>query len=363
MANKIRVLHVGLSSSFGGIESFLLTVCTHMNREIYSFDFVAYDNIAARENAFASIGNVLHITNRRNPFTYMKELSQIYNRGYDIIHIHKNSAIDIMPFICWRHANGAALIAHSHNTSSSVGVLPFLNSLGRKKLLGVSKRKFACSIAAGQWLYGPNNPTDRIIPNGIDLGKYAFDGAARQKMRKKLELENALVIGCVGRFSPVKNQAFVLQIVKKLRDNSIDARGLFLGDGAELESTKALAIQLDISRYAIFTGSVQNVSDYMQAIDVLAMPSYYEGFPIVAIEAQASGLPVLLSEKVTDEACLTDMVRKLSIAPGSEGIWANMICELVDDNNRMKDTNDKLANYDIATTIKIIDEEYRNVLR
>lgn len=362
MTNKIRVLQIGLSPSFGGIESFLLALCAQMDQEKYSFDFVAYDQTAARESDFSSIGDVFHIKNRKNPLAYAKELSQLYSRKYDIIHIHKNSAVDVVPFICSKYAGNAKLIAHSHSTSSSVKTSSFIHSLGRKEILKVSKRKLACSAVAGQWLYGNDEMTDRIVPNGIDLNKYSFNISKRQKMREKLGLSNTLVLGCVGRFCPAKNQAFVLRVLKKLRNANVNAKALFLGDGAGLNLIKTSAKQLNVFDHSVFTGSVRNVCDYMQAMDVLLMPSLYEGLPIVAIEAQASGLPVLLSSEITDEVCLTEAVRKLSIEPDHESDWVKAVCESTGHNNRKIISNARLGAFDIANTVEIIDEEYQNVL-
>lgn len=362
MLNKKRVLHIGLSDTFGGIESFLLSLCENMDRERYLFDFVAYGSKVARREDFEKQGNILCLSNRKNLLCYKRELSHIYKQGYSIIHIHKNSPADVMPFLCAKDAGKAKFIVHSHSTSNNVPGFCFINGFGRKKILKVANRKLACSKMAGEWLYGSINKIDSIVPNGINLEKYSFDLKKREYMRTRLGYSDELILGCVGRFTPVKNQLYVLKILKQLVANSVKSKVLFLGDGNELASVKAETERMGLSDAVTFAGSVNNVGDYMQAMDALAMPSKFEGLPIAAIEAQASGLPVVLSHNISAEACLVDNVVRLPIADADISSWANEIVRLTSSTNRIGPMDKRLYSFDIINTVRIMDEEYQRVL-
>ena len=183
----------------------------------------------------------------------------------------------------------------------------------------------ACSAVAARWLYGAEADCAALIPNGIDISAYAFDSAARERVRAELGVGDEIIVGCVGRFRKEKNQSFLAGVLGELLAGGVPARVLFLGDGTELEATKRAFEEAGLGDWAIFLGSVRNVADYMQAMDVLAMPSLFEGLPLTAVEGQAAGLPVLLSDKITDEVCLTELAFRLPVTDDAAAKWAECI--------------------------------------
>lgn len=360
----ICVLHIGLSDQFGGIESFLLNLHNAIDREKFRFDYVAYGSDTPREDEFRALGaEVYHLTNRKNPFAYAYELRAIMSRGYDIIHVHKNSAADIVPFICADKMKGTLLCAHAHNTRSGAGAAAsMLNRVGRIPLTKMTDYKFACSDIAGEWLYGDKCKIDAVIPNGINLTAYTFCPEVRRKIRSRLGVGDELVIGCVGRFRREKNQAFLIGVLKELYRRGITASALFLGDGSELETTKERFASEGIADAAIFLGSVKDVSSYMQAMDVLAMPSLFEGLPLAAIEAQAASLPTLLSNCITEEVCLTQLTKRLPIGEGTESLWADEIAGLKD-HQRIGVNLSGLGAFDSSEAARLIGKVYEDAIR
>lgn len=361
----IRVLHVGLSHQFGGIESFLLNLGRSIDRSRFRFDYVAYGPSVPREDEFAELGSTIyHLNNRRNPLAYARELLAIMESGYDIVHIHKNSAADVIPFMCARRAPGLKVVAHAHNTRSGAGcVASSLNTAGRYAVLRCSDALLACSAVAAHWLYGAAADRAMLIPNGIDISAYAFDPAVRERVRAELGIGDDIVVGCVGRFRAEKNQAFLVGVLKELLRREVSARIMFLGDGTELEPVKERFADEGLADRAHFFGSVRNVPDYMQAMDALAMPSLFEGLPLVAVEGQAAGLPVLLSDRITSEVCLTESAVRLPIGEGNEVVWTDAVLNEVLGNVRLEADVSGLALFDSRATARIVSEVYSDVVK
>lgn len=360
----IRALHIGLSTQFGGIESFLLNLSRSIDCGSFCFDYVAYSKNVPREDEFSAHGGrIYHLNGRRNWIRYASELSSIMARGYDVVHIHKNSAADVVPFLCARSIPGVKIVAHAHNTRSGGGAAASaLSVLGRKVVLSCSDARLACSLAAGEWLYGDRSRIDEVVPNGIDLSAYAFDPAVRERVRGELGVGDDLVVGCVGRFKPEKNQAFLAGVLRELVRMGVGARVLFLGDGPEMDGVKRAFSDEGVSDRAIFLGSVPNVADYMQAMDVLAMPSLFEGLPLVAVEAQASGLGVVMSERVTEEACLTERVVRVPVDDGKGQAWARSIGAIASEARCAVSDSSRLKPFDSRNTATVVQRWYEELL-
>lgn len=347
----IRVLHIGLSHQFGGIESFLLNLSKAVDHSEFSFDYVAYGPVAPREDEFAALGTVHHLTNRRNLLAYAHELLALMDGGYDVVHIHKNSAADIVPFLCSRRVPGLKVVAHAHNTSSdAVGVTAALNPIGRGVIVRTSDALLACSAVAARWLYSAAADRAILVPNGIDVSSHAFDPVVRERVRAELNVGADIVVGCVGRFSKQKNQAFLVEVLRELLAGDISARVLFLGDGTELEATRRAFKAAGLGDRVLFLGSVRNVVDYMQAMDVLAMPSLFEGLPLTAVEGQAAGLPVLMSDRITDEVCLTDLAIRLPISDSAPVTWAERIASITRKDTRGMTNLGAVGPFDVRNT-------------
>lgn len=360
----IRVLHIGLSHQFGGIESFLLNLNRTIDRSKFHFDYVAYGSSVPRENKFVALGGTVHhLSNRRNPFVYSRELIALMSSGYDIVHVHKNSAADVVPFMCARRVPGLKVVAHAHNTHSGAGcIASAFNTVGKHAVVWCSDSLLACSAVAARWLYGTKANRAAIIPNGIDISTYAFNPSTRERVRAELGVGDEVIVGCVGRFRKEKNQAFLAAVLEELLVRGVPARVLFLGDGTELEATRHTFEKAGLSDRTIFLGSVSNVADYMQAMDVLAMPSLFEGLPLTAIEGQAAGLPVLLSDRITDEVCLTELAVRLPLSGDAAGGWAKCIMGNQYGGNRDMADIKALESFDASNTAAQVQRIYTELV-
>jgi len=182
----------------------------------------------------------------------------------------------------------------------------------------------ACGREAGQWLY-ENRPFD-IIKNGRNTEVYAFNKDKRVDMRKTLRLQGqTLAIGHVGNFNIQKNQIFLLDVLEQILKEKKNVKLYLMGDGTTRTSIMETAARRGLSKYISFTGSIQNVPDMLQAMDLMLLPSLHEGLPLVAVEWQMMGLPCVLSDKITKECVFTDLVKFLPI--DNPGEWKNVILE------------------------------------
>ncbi|MCL2578293.1 MAG: glycosyltransferase [Defluviitaleaceae bacterium] len=224
---------------------------------------------------------------------------------------------------------------------------PFLRLFGNLFL--------ACTKDAGRWLFGKSFKKSHIINNAMDLEKFKFNLEAREKIREKHEISNKYIIGITGRLSWVKNHAFALKVFRRLRME--DAVLLIVGGGELREEIEAKAALLNISHKVIFAGKVESTADYYQAIDLLLIPSFHEGLPLVTIEAQAASLPVIMSDAIPPEAKISEYACFMSLKDGAEA-WAEKILEIKESASKNKRAVIDLKNsgYHITSEAKKLQE-------
>ena len=229
-------------------------------------------------------------------FNYFIKLRKIIRENnYDIVHIHGNSStMSLELFACIGIRN--IKIVHAHNTSCSHKII---NILLKPFLKCFSNYKFACSIEAGDWLYGKKS-SYTVINNGIDADKFYYSAEERKKIRKQYSIsDECFIIGHVGSFNEQKNHDFILNIAENLSHYKMDFKVFLVGDGAEKERFKHKTKQLSLEKYFIFMEQTKNIGQYYSVFDIFILPSKWEGFGMVAVEAQISGLPCIVSEFVS----------------------------------------------------------------
>lgn len=361
---KKRILVIGISHAIGGVETFLIGIFRNINKEKIEMDFLTFWPVCAYERELLQAGcHIYHFTRRgQNPiknYFQLKKFFQHNRKTYDYIWINLPSASNCLANVLARKYTGAKIISHSHgsqlenqNDLSNI-IHSFLHDKNKAKLLRCTNYCFACSKVASEWLFGKNCPKCiYIIKNGIDTKKFKFDNTVRDKYRKKLGLEHKLILGHVGRFTVVKNQKYIIEIFNCLHAINKNTYLLLIGEGKNMQQiqdeTKFYHLENNIS----FLGFRDDISQLMQAMDIFLLPSLYEGFPLTAVEAQASGLPCFLSDSISREVNITDLVQRLSIKE-APAVWAKSInstsCNL---NRAAYASKVSEAGYDIKTTAK-----------
>jgi glycosyltransferase involved in cell wall biosynthesis len=228
-----------------------------------------------------------------------------------------------------------------------------------RPLMGLFGNLFlACTKDAGRWLFGKTvlrNKRFYIIKNAVDMDRFNYNPQIRKEYRGKLNLNNRFAIGIIGRLTPVKNHTFVLHTFLRFSERDDNAVLLIIGDGELRGFLEKQAERLNIANKVIFTGRVDDTHHYYQALDVLLLPSFHEGFPMVAVEAQAAGLPVILSDTLSQEVAFTPLAQYKSLSAGTDA-WTDAILKL---------KNKKRSAVDLAGSGFLITEateHFKNIL-
>lgn len=316
----IRVLQIIGSLGYAGVETVVMNYYRHIDRSKVQFDFVTCSEEPERfdEEIYRLGGKIHRLPQRTRPISYMVALKKVIKENkYKIIHINQNSASMFMDAFIAHQCNVPVIIGHSHNTSCNILWQHYLLKPFVNKYL---TDRFACSVEAGKWIFGgKKNAT--IVHNAIDAEKFAFDNMARDKYRKELKVEENLVVGFVGRLSEQKNVARLLDVFSEIYEKDKKTTLLLIGDGPERDSLKAKAdsLRCDIR----FLGRREDISGLMSAMDVFVLTSLYEGLPVVIVEAQASGLKLVISDKVP----VTNIIDNLFIVnlADSNDCWSKVI--------------------------------------
>ena len=290
-------------------------------------------------NQLKDLGIRLHVISRsiKNPFGYIKKLSKVA-KGYDVIHVHGNSATMVLEMIAAKLAGVKFRIAHSHNTSCSMRTI---DKLARPLFYALCNERLACGDEAGKWLF--KNRDFHIVNNGVDTSKFRFDAGKRSSIRKELGWENNPIIGHVGNFLPAKNHEFLITLFAKYTASHPEARLLLLGNGYLKDEAIDQAARLGVLDKVKFAGSVENPQDYLSAMDIIVMPSTFEGLPLTLVEEQANGLDCICSTNITPEA---DMTKRLHFLNLDENLqtWTSKIDDALDNS----DSRDKKSENAIA---------------
>lgn len=319
------------------------------------------------EQKFLDLGIRLKKTKPRNHvIPYIISTAHLIKKeGYDIVHIHGSSALLSLDLLAAWLGGCKVRIAHSRNTTCKHEKL---DRLLRPIFDLLCTERFACGEDAGKWLFG--NRAFSVINNGKDLDAFEFNASARERMRQKYHLEKYTVLGHVGNFNYQKNHNFLINVFADIVQKSDDYRLVLMGTGTEyLEKAKAQVRELGLEDKVFFMGSIDNVAEMLCAMDVMLLPSHYEGLPNVVLEWQLSGLPSFISDKITKECQVTELVHFLPIDKGTE-IWVREITntKMNEDYLRLEESKAaretlKKNGYDIQENAVQLKEKYKKFVQ
>jgi glycosyltransferase involved in cell wall biosynthesis len=308
------------------------------------------------------IGNGAKIWNRWN--TYYKNTKKLLEEHqYDCVHIHSDVAYLLYYFSkAAKDAGVKKIIIHSHAAGIDGNhrrLKMAFHKAYRNRLKSTANVFLSCSDLASEWMFpniGKENVT--IIKNGIDLNRFKYNSEKRVAERERLGLIDNFVVGNVGRFAYQKNHKFIIDTFDLVHKKINNSKLLLIGEGELGSQYRKYCEELGLTDDVIFYGTSSNVENLLQAMDVFVLPSFFEGLPIVGIEAQAASLPTIMSDQITRMAVVTDDTIQLPITSGTEKIWAEKIIELTQ-NNRSSSQRELIANhFDIADTVNDIKQIY-----
>lgn len=305
-----------------GITNVIFNYTKMINKNGIVFDYVSINNLKeVYENEIKHNGGVTYILHRNHILTYVFELSRIIKKNkYDIIHIHGNSHTLILELLASKVGGCKVRIVHAHSTKC---LSVILHKALQYPFNLLCTHRVACSKEAGRFMYG--NFPFTIVNNGIDVQKYVFSLSKRFFIRSLFDIkDDEILLGHVGYFLGIKNQKFIVEILKHLNENGGRYKLILIGDGELRPAVEQLAKDLGVDNKVFFTGNVDNVSDYLNAIDIVVMPSLFEGLPLTLVEQQANGLSCIVSDSITRDADKTGNLIFLALKDGANK-WAEVI--------------------------------------
>lgn len=352
---KILIINT-VPTDKNGITNVIFNYLNAIDKEGLYFDYVSLNNPA--ESYLCAIrkkGGKVYVLPRSKfkLLSYWNRLRRLVKHNvYDLVHIHGNSHTLTLELSAVRMARCVVGVAHAHTTTCKHVVVhkiltPLFNALCTHGL--------ACGEAAGRFMFGKK--PFKVMNNGVDTNRFTFDYDKREKVRVELGWINNPIIGHVGYFTEVKNQSFIVDVFELLHKQYPKYRLVLIGDGPlknEVKKKLALKGLLDDS---CLTGNIDNVDEYLNAIDTIVMPSLFEGLPLTLIEQQANGLPCVVADTITKEADKTGNLKFLSLnAPVEE--WVDAILK---DDGITRAERSKKAITDITTAGYNIKEQARKL--
>lgn len=343
MNSPIRVAQILNNMDYGGVEAVIMNYYRNIDRSKIQFDFIINENsICPFQDEIEKLGGKIYkIPSLSKYLTYEKTLKKIFiENKYKIVHCHL-STLSVFPLRIAKKCNIPVRICHSHSTANPKEIV---RSMIKYILRPFSKLYatdyFACGNFAGKWLFGKkitNNVHFYLMSNAIDTNKFKFNENIRDNLRAKLKINNdEIVIGHIGRFVQQKNHIFLIKMFKDLLKTNTNKKCklLLIGDGPLKESMEKKVNKFKLQTKVIFIGNVTDSYIYYNCMDVFLLPSLYEGLPVVGIEGQCNGLPLICSNKMTNEILLTS---NSTMLPLNKNMWLQAVL-------KTKETNRYLCN-------------------
>lgn len=374
MEEQIRILQVLGRLDRGGAETMIMNLYRHIDRSRFQFDFVIHtQDVCDYTEEVSRLGGRIYSMEpfrMRTLFSYRRQWRRFFREHpeYQIIHGHVRSTAAL--YLSEAKKAGLVTIVHSHNTSSGRGFSALVKNILQYPLRFLADELLACSKRAGIWLYGKRACQSGhfyILKNGIEPEAFRFSENVRNQMRiamaKESDRQKALVFLHIGRMEEQKNHTFLLQIFAAILRKNAAAQLWLCGEGPLAQRLQEQAQAAGIADRVHFLGIREDIPALMAAADAVVFPSLFEGLPVTLVEAQAAGLPILMSDVVTDEVVITDLVQTLPLS-ASEEKWADMALQMLS-TVRTRESYAKQvaqAGYAVSDNAKWLTAFYENLL-
>lgn len=368
---KIRILMVLGNTGRGGAQTYAINVLRNIDRTRFQIDFVVnrrHEN--GYETEMEQLGSKIYIIPKFkgvNYFEYIRRFNEVLDEGaYHIVHGHVSSSA--VMYLKAAKLRGCVTIVHSHSAGYRGNVLERI--IKRFFTAGAKWQAdywFSCSKLAAERLFGRKYAASNkyhYIPNAIVVEEYRFDESIRNRIRSDLGMSSTDVLyGHVGTFSTPKNHKFLIQVFKELyKKQGEKAHLVLLGEGALKAEIEQEVIRSGLEQQVTFTGNVGNVNEYLMAMDIMIFPSLFEGLPVSLVEAQATGLPCIASDRITDEVNITDCMTPVSLSKSAQD-WAEIVEHTCANNRQAYNKCVATTKFNMSNSIHELMELYENMIQ
>ena len=365
--DMVKVMHAVSIMNRAGQETFIMNMYRNINRSKIQFGFQCsvsgegdFDDEIRRLG-----GKIYHLEENKCQIPFLKYLNEIRiqyrffkkHNEYSVYHIHTYHAFNAwLSIVGAKMAGVQKVVLHSHNT---FGMHPQLHKIFRTFLKYMKIEWLACSKKAAEWMYGEKEVSRvKVINNGIEAEEFAFQEAGRLNKRNELGIDNNLVIGHIGRFMPQKNHKFLIDIFEEIVKKDNKAILLLIGVGELQKEIEAMVEQKGLIENVRFMGVRTDIRELLWAMDLFLFPSLYEGLSVVAIEAQAAGVPVLAADTLTKETKITECMQFFSLQKSPKE-WAEQAIRMAKIGHENMLDSIRNAHYDMHQNIYVMEKIYK----
>lgn len=346
----------------GGTQALLMNIYREIDRTKVQFDFlVVYKEQQFYDDEIEKMGGHVYKLSFRedlNLLKFQKDLANFFSQHYEykIVHCHAYT----IGYFCLKAAKKAGIpvrIAHSHN-NETVHDIKYLPKLFMQRIFTKNATDlFACSEEAGKYLF--KDKPFQVLKNAIDSKKFIADTNIREEIRKDLRMNDKFVVGHVGRLHPQKNHDFLIDVFAEIKKKKPNAEMILVGTGPLEDKVKNKVEEKNLTECVHFLGNRNDMNRIYQVMEVFVFPSLFEGLGIVAIEAQAAGVPVVCSEGLPPETDITPIYRKLMLSEGAEK-WADAALEMAQSSKAHTNMQQYVidAGFDMTSTTKYMENYY-----
>lgn len=333
---------IGLSDKFGGVEKFIINTYKQLKTDNIQFFFVTAAEDLAYLKLISTEDKILRYTARnKNLHKFKKEIDEIFRKyKFDIVWFNCCSLSNIQELVAAKKYNVQKRIVHGHSSQNMGGKLTsLLHLVNKERIKYYATDFFACSRMAAEWMFPKKKfEMTSIINNAVDAEELTYNAKKAAKIKEKYGVQNKTVIGHVGRFDHIKNHRFLIEVFNEYLKLDSESVLVLCGQGELFNEIKEKVEFYRIQEKVIFLGQVENMSEIYQMIDTFVFPSIFEGLPFCLVEAQAAGIPCLISDTVSHEIEITNLINYASLSETPKN-WAlrlrnlkknkvNTLCEI-----------------------------------
>lgn len=341
----------------GGLDTYLVHFLDAVWEEGMQIDLLTNEaDPELKERLRKYHSRLFEIATLRHPLKQFRQVRYLISREkYDIAYFNVSTSMDMIAAFAAKSCRVPRRILHSHSggndceSARTRAIFNLLQRICRGIFYRAGNEYCGCSVKAGYWMF-PKKIVEsdrfRVIYNAVDRDRFRFRPEIRDEVRKELGITGRFVLGHAGYFTYVKNHGFLLRIFREVQKKQPDAVLLLAGEGARKEQMEELAGELEIREHVRFLGWRGDVDRLLQGMDVFVLPSWFEGLPTVAIEAQCTGLPCVISDSVTDECRISDRCEFVSLSESPE-FWADRILSFRETGRTDTEYYKEEQNYDL----------------
>lgn len=318
---RILVIITTAFTATGGLASVMLNYYRSLDKKGLQIDFASTNTITPNlnEEIQKNGSKYYQLPKRKNIIGYWKAVKCL-SRNYDVVHVHANSSTAVIELSAAKAARVVKRIHHNHTSKTQH---PVINALLHPFFKYSYTDAIACSQLAGDWLFGKNNY--KILRNAINIAKFEYNNDVRVLIRNEFGIkEEDFVVGHIGKFMDAKNHEFLIMVFAEYHLKHPNSKLLLVGDGEWRSKVETWVADSGCADSIILAGLRSDIPAIVQAMDVFVFPSIYEGMPLTVLEAQASGLPCLISSNVTSDVNIGQDVKMKELADGVKD-WADSI--------------------------------------